>query len=78
MLKDPDMAVYREENFCPVAGVLPYQDLDTVIEMSNQRRPHKRHPHCDGDGPKSSSFSLGAYSSFGLRSEEHTFELQSR
>ncbi|MEL7292380.1 MAG: NAD-dependent succinate-semialdehyde dehydrogenase [Pseudomonadota bacterium] len=31
----PDMAVYREENFCPVAGVLPYQDLDNVIEMSN-------------------------------------------
>ncbi|MDG2881446.1 aldehyde dehydrogenase family protein, partial [Vibrio parahaemolyticus] len=31
----PEMAVYREENFCPVAGVLPYQDLDTVIEMSN-------------------------------------------
>ncbi len=29
------MAVYREENFCPVAGVLPYQDLDRVIEMSN-------------------------------------------
>ena len=22
----PEMAVYREENFCPVAGVLPYQD----------------------------------------------------
>lgn len=31
----PDMAVYRQENFCPVAGVLPYQDLDAVIEMSN-------------------------------------------
>ncbi len=31
----PEMAVYREENFCPVAGVLPYQDLDDVIEMSN-------------------------------------------
>lgn len=31
----PEMAVYREENFCPVAGVLPYQDLDTVIDMSN-------------------------------------------
>ncbi|MGR5239042.1 NAD-dependent succinate-semialdehyde dehydrogenase [Vibrio alfacsensis] len=31
----PDMAVYREENFCPVAGVLPYQEVDTVIEMSN-------------------------------------------
>ncbi|WP_423840927.1 NAD-dependent succinate-semialdehyde dehydrogenase [Vibrio mytili] len=31
----PDMAVYREENFCPVAGVLPYQDLSHVIEMSN-------------------------------------------
>lgn len=30
-----EMAVYREENFCPVAGVLPYQDLDTVIDMSN-------------------------------------------
>ncbi|WP_456296802.1 NAD-dependent succinate-semialdehyde dehydrogenase [Vibrio sp. AK197] len=31
----PDMDVYREENFCPVAGVLPYQDLDTMLAMCN-------------------------------------------
>lgn len=31
----PDMAVYREENFCPVAGVIPYDDVEQVIEMSN-------------------------------------------
>ncbi|MGF1910873.1 NAD-dependent succinate-semialdehyde dehydrogenase [Vibrio kasasachensis] len=30
-----DMAVYREENFCPIAAVLTYEDLDQVIEMSN-------------------------------------------
>lgn len=32
----PDMAVYREENFCPVAGVLPYDDLEQAIDMSNE------------------------------------------
>ncbi|WP_406708322.1 NAD-dependent succinate-semialdehyde dehydrogenase [Vibrio gangliei] len=31
----PDMAVYQEENFCPVAGVLPYDTLEQAIEMSN-------------------------------------------
>lgn len=31
----PEMAVYREENFCPVAGVVPYDDIDQVIDMSN-------------------------------------------
>ncbi|WP_428776032.1 NAD-dependent succinate-semialdehyde dehydrogenase [Vibrio sp.] len=31
----PDMDVYRQENFCPVAAVLPYVDLNSVIEMSN-------------------------------------------
>lgn len=31
----PAMDVYREENFCPVAGVLPYDDLAEVIRMSN-------------------------------------------
>jgi len=31
----PDMQVYREENFCPVAGVLPYDDLDELIAMAN-------------------------------------------
>ncbi|WP_434360737.1 NAD-dependent succinate-semialdehyde dehydrogenase [Parasalinivibrio latis] len=31
----PDMAVYREENFCPVAGVLAYDSVDDVIEMAN-------------------------------------------
>ncbi|WP_158174528.1 NAD-dependent succinate-semialdehyde dehydrogenase [Grimontia hollisae] len=31
----PDMAVYREENFCPVAGVLAYDDLDQVIAQAN-------------------------------------------
>ena len=30
-----DMKVYREENFCPVAGVLAYDDLDEVIDMAN-------------------------------------------
>ncbi|MCY9801818.1 NAD-dependent succinate-semialdehyde dehydrogenase [Vibrio scophthalmi] len=31
----PDMAVYREENFCPLAAVLPYHDIDQVIEKGN-------------------------------------------
>ena len=31
----PDMAIYREENFCPIAAVLPYTSIDQVIEMSN-------------------------------------------
>jgi len=31
----PDMKIYREENFCPVAGVLPYDDLDELIAMAN-------------------------------------------
>ncbi len=31
----PEMAVYREENFCPIAIVMPYADLEQVITMSN-------------------------------------------
>jgi len=31
----PDMKVYREENFCPVAGVLAFDDLDELIGMAN-------------------------------------------
>jgi len=31
----PEMKVYREENFAPVAGVLAYDDLDDVIPMAN-------------------------------------------
>ncbi|MEZ9524106.1 NAD-dependent succinate-semialdehyde dehydrogenase [Enterovibrio norvegicus] len=31
----PDMAVYREENFCPVAGVLPYDNLDDLLIAAN-------------------------------------------
>ncbi len=31
----PDMAVYREENFCPVAGVIAYDSLDDVIIAAN-------------------------------------------
>lgn len=31
----PEMKVYREENFCPVAGVLPYDSIDQVITMAN-------------------------------------------
>lgn len=31
----PAMKVYREENFCPVAGVLPYDSIDQVITMAN-------------------------------------------
>lgn len=31
----PEMAVFREENFCPVAGVLAYDDLDALIESAN-------------------------------------------
>lgn len=31
----PAMKVYSEENFCPIAGVLAYDDLDTLISMAN-------------------------------------------
>ncbi|WP_028022209.1 NAD-dependent succinate-semialdehyde dehydrogenase [Enterovibrio calviensis] len=31
----PDMSVYREENFCPVAGVIAYDDLDALITAAN-------------------------------------------
>ena len=31
----PEMKVYREENFCPVAGVLPYDSIEQVITMAN-------------------------------------------
>ncbi|WP_246225560.1 NAD-dependent succinate-semialdehyde dehydrogenase [Vibrio agarilyticus] len=31
----PEMRVYREENFCPVAGVIAYDSLDEVLTMSN-------------------------------------------
>ncbi|KXF83091.1 NAD-dependent succinate-semialdehyde dehydrogenase [Enterovibrio coralii] len=31
----PDMAVYREENFCPVAGLIPYDTLPEVIAAAN-------------------------------------------
>ncbi|MCW8907845.1 MAG: NAD-dependent succinate-semialdehyde dehydrogenase [Sedimenticola sp.] len=31
----PEMQVYREENFCPVAGVLAYDSLEQVIDMAN-------------------------------------------
>lgn len=31
----PEMKVWREENFAPVAGVTPYQDDDEVIAMAN-------------------------------------------
>ncbi len=31
----PEMRVYREENFCPVAGVLAYDTLDQVVAMAN-------------------------------------------
>ena len=30
-----EMAVYRQENFCPIAVVMPYSNLEQVIEMSN-------------------------------------------
>lgn len=31
----PEMKVYREENFCPVAGVLAYDSLDELLPMAN-------------------------------------------
>ena len=31
----PTMKVYREENFCPIAGVLPYDSIDELIPMAN-------------------------------------------
>jgi len=31
----PDMLVYTEENFCPVAGVIAYDDIDSLITMAN-------------------------------------------
>ena len=31
----PQMKVFREENFCPVAGVLPYNDLPSLIAQAN-------------------------------------------
>lgn len=31
----PQMSVFREENFCPVAGVLPYDDMTTLIAQAN-------------------------------------------
>ncbi|WP_237332703.1 NAD-dependent succinate-semialdehyde dehydrogenase [Zobellella iuensis] len=31
----PEMKVFREENFCPVAGVLPYDSIDELIPLAN-------------------------------------------
>ncbi|SKA62015.1 NAD-dependent succinate-semialdehyde dehydrogenase [Enterovibrio nigricans] len=31
----PDMMVYREENFCPVAGIVPYDTIPEVITAAN-------------------------------------------
>jgi aspartate-semialdehyde dehydrogenase len=31
----PQMKVFREENFCPVAGVLPYDSIDELIPLAN-------------------------------------------
>ncbi|OEE67040.1 NAD-dependent succinate-semialdehyde dehydrogenase [Enterovibrio norvegicus FF-33] len=31
----PDMAVYREENFCPVAGVIAYDNVDDLLVAAN-------------------------------------------
>ncbi|OIN08742.1 NAD-dependent succinate-semialdehyde dehydrogenase [Oceanisphaera psychrotolerans] len=31
----PQMKVFREENFCPVAGVLPYDSIDELIPQAN-------------------------------------------
>ncbi|ART80100.1 NAD-dependent succinate-semialdehyde dehydrogenase [Oceanisphaera avium] len=31
----PQMRVFSEENFCPVAGVMPYHSLDEVIALAN-------------------------------------------
>ena len=34
----PDMLIYREETFGPVAGVVPFDDEDDVIAMANDTR----------------------------------------
>ena len=34
----PDMLIYREETFGPVAGVVPFDDEDNVIAMANDTR----------------------------------------
>ncbi len=31
----PQMRIYREENFAPIAGVMPFDTLDQAIEMAN-------------------------------------------
>ncbi|WP_151704440.1 NAD-dependent succinate-semialdehyde dehydrogenase [Nitrincola alkalilacustris] len=31
----PQMRVFREENFCPVAGVMAYDDLEQVVTLAN-------------------------------------------
>ncbi|TLX57782.1 NAD-dependent succinate-semialdehyde dehydrogenase [Stutzerimonas nosocomialis] len=31
----PEMRIYREENFAPIAGVLPFDDLDQALAMAN-------------------------------------------
>ncbi|WP_055136469.1 NAD-dependent succinate-semialdehyde dehydrogenase [Pseudomonas corrugata] len=31
----PQMRIYREENFAPIAGVMPFDTLDEAIEMAN-------------------------------------------
>jgi succinate-semialdehyde dehydrogenase/glutarate-semialdehyde dehydrogenase len=31
----PDMAIYREETFGPIAAIIPFDDEDEVIEMAN-------------------------------------------
>ncbi len=32
---NPDMLIYREETFGPVAGIIPFDDDDDIIEMAN-------------------------------------------
>lgn len=31
----PDMRIYREENFAPIAGVLPFDSLDQAVTLAN-------------------------------------------
>jgi aspartate-semialdehyde dehydrogenase len=31
----PDMRIYREENFAPIAGVLPFDSLDEAVTLAN-------------------------------------------
>lgn len=31
----PQMRIYREENFAPIAGVMPFDTLDQAVEMAN-------------------------------------------